>query len=53
MLQECNKFREYQARENLIELLETQLAERRKLINELLVNIESADALLQRKDYVA
>ena len=52
MLQECNKFREYQARENLIELLETQLAERRKLINELLVNIESADALLQRKDYV-
>lgn len=47
MLQECNKFREHQARENLIELLEKQLAARRKLTNELLVNIEKSDSLLR------
>ena len=49
MLQECNKFREHQARENLIELLEKQLAARRKLIKELLVNIEKSDSLLRPK----
>jgi len=46
MLQECNKFREHQARELLIELLEYQLAERRKLIAELDADIAKADALL-------
>ena len=50
MLQECNKFREHQARENLIELLEKQLAARRKLTNELLVNIEKSNSLLRRDD---
>ena len=47
MLQECNKFREHQARETLIELLEQQLAERRKLVRELQANIEKADGLLK------
>lgn len=46
MLQECNKFREHQARELLIEMLEKQLKERRKLISELKVHIEQADSLL-------
>jgi len=50
MLQECNKFREHQARETLIELLEEQLAERRKLVKELQANIDRADALLPTKD---
>jgi len=47
MLLECNKFREHQARETLIELLEQQLAERRKLVKELEANVEKADTLLQ------
>jgi hypothetical protein len=46
MLQECNKFREHQAREILIELLEKQLATRRKLAVELILNTEKADILL-------
>jgi len=50
MLQECNKFREHQARETLIELLEQQLAERRKLVRELQTNIEKADGLLKSKE---
>jgi hypothetical protein len=43
MLQECNKFREHQAREILIELLEQQLRERKVLIQELRECIERAD----------
>ena len=50
MLQECNKFREHQARETLIELLEQQLLERRKLVKELQANIEKADGLLPPND---
>jgi MED7 protein len=46
MLQECNKFREHQARELLIELLEEQLAERQKLVRELSANIAKAEASL-------
>ena len=46
MLQECNKFREHQAVENLIELLEKQLKERRALLEELQSSIAQADELL-------
>jgi hypothetical protein len=46
MLQECNKFREHQARELLIELLEQQLASRKALTAELKVTIARADELL-------
>ena len=45
MLQECNKFREHQARELLIGLLEQQLTERRKLVDELKTSIAKADEL--------
>ena len=50
MLQECNKFREHQARELLIELLEQQLAGRQKLVRELQTNIAKADEVLRTKD---
>lgn len=46
MLQECNKFREHQARELLIELLEHQLSERQGLIKELQAEIARADETL-------
>ena len=46
MLQECNKFREHQARELLIELLEQQLSARQSLITELDSRIERAEELL-------
>lgn len=46
MLQECNKFREHQAREILIELLEKQLQHRKMLIQELQEGMVQADALL-------
>ena len=46
MLQECNKFREHQARELLIELLEQQLAERKALVAELQTSIAKAEELL-------
>lgn len=46
MLQECNKFREHQSRELLIELLEQQLAERKKLVAELQTDIARAEELL-------
>ena len=49
MLQECNKFREHQARETLIELLEQQLAERKKLVHELLELTDKANELLQKR----
>lgn len=50
MLQECNKFREHQAREILIELLEKQLQERRKVLEEIQRHISIADELLPQKD---
>ena len=46
MLQECNKFREHQAREILIELMERQLKERRELLKEIQAGISRADELL-------
>ena len=46
MLQECNKFREHQAREILIEMLEEQLAERQKLVRTLREQITTAKATL-------
>ena len=46
MLQECNKFREHQARENLIELLEEQLRARKTAIGELREQIDKANTLL-------
>jgi MED7 protein len=46
MLQECNKFRDHQAREILIELLEKQLRHRKLLIKELRDVISQADDLL-------
>lgn len=46
MLQETNKFREHQSREILIELLEKQLAERQKLLEEVQEGIQKADDLL-------
>ena len=49
MLQECNKFREHQARELLIELLEHQLEERQALTKELKNEIAKADKLLLSK----
>ena len=47
MLEETNKFREHQARELVIEMLEKQLEERNKLLRELDDGIEQADKLLQ------
>lgn len=46
MLQECNKFREHQARETLIDLLEKQLETRKSLLVELQESIAEADAVL-------
>ena len=50
MLQECNKFREHQARELLIDLLEKQLEERKVLLRELQENVTEADALLDQDE---
>lgn len=49
MLQECNKFREHQARELMIELLEEQLGQRTSLLAELDTSIARADELLESK----
>jgi hypothetical protein len=46
MLQESNKFREHQAREILIEVLEKQLEDKRVLLKELRGGITKADGLL-------
>lgn len=47
MLQETNKFREHQARHNLIELLKEQLAERQRLTKKLQEETLEADEILQ------
>lgn len=47
MLQECNKFREHQARELLIELLEIQLSERQKALDEIREKVRRADDALE------
>jgi hypothetical protein len=46
MLQECNKFREHQAREVLIELLEKQLVGRREGLTVLKEQVEKANDVL-------
>lgn len=46
MLQECNKFREHQAREILIEVLEKQLDERKRVLQDLELQIARADEML-------
>ena len=48
MLQECNKFREHQARELLIELLEEQLEERRNVLKGLQTECIKADVILEQ-----
>lgn len=47
MLQECNKFREHQAREILIDLLEREQQYRKKIIANLESQIADADKLLE------
>jgi MED7 protein len=46
MLQECNKFREHQAREVLIELLEKQLVGRSKALSVLKEEVQKANDVL-------
>lgn len=46
MLQECNKFREHQAREVLIELLEKQLVGRSKALSVLKEEVQKANDAL-------
>ena len=46
MLQECNKFREHQAREVLIELLEKQLVGRREALLVLKEQVQKANEAL-------
>ena len=48
MLQECNKFREHQAREIFIETLETQLEDRQKALVVLKDEIEKTDNALEQ-----
>ena len=50
MLQETNKFREHQAREILIELLESQLEARQRLLKEVNEGIAQADSILNDED---
>jgi hypothetical protein len=50
MLQECNKFREHQAREMLIELLEEQLDQRREVLAGLQAEILKANEVLESKN---
>jgi MED7 protein len=50
MLQESNKFREHQAREILIDLLEKQLEQRGKILQNLRHQVSLADDLLRDID---
>ena len=47
MLQETNKFREHQARQNLIELLEEQIKERRAMLGRLRDEMAKVDGILE------
>mmetsp|Transcript_39739 Transcript_39739/g.45270 ORF Transcript_39739/g.45270 Transcript_39739/m.45270 type:complete len:95 (-) Transcript_39739:58-342(-) len=49
MLQECNKFREHQAREVLIELLEKQLTKRKAALKVLKDEAQKVQILLDNK----
>lgn len=46
MLKECNKFRQHQAREILIEILEAQLADRQRAAKELNVQVDESNIVL-------
>ena len=46
MLKECNKFREHQARELLIETLEAQLHDRKRAMDELKGQLSTSDDVL-------
>jgi len=46
LLLECNKFREHQARETMIELLQAQLRKRQELLQEINEKIELANDAL-------
>lgn len=48
MLQECNKFREHQAREVLIDLLEKEQQDRKEIIKNLRSQVAEADELLEK-----
>ena len=48
MLQETNKFREHQARHNLIELLEEQLKERQRLLEKLRLETTEVTGILRK-----
>jgi hypothetical protein len=51
MLKECNKFRQHQAREIMIEVLESQLTDRQNATKELNSQINEANRVLcQLKD---
>mmetsp|Transcript_13367 Transcript_13367/g.20352 ORF Transcript_13367/g.20352 Transcript_13367/m.20352 type:complete len:81 (-) Transcript_13367:675-917(-) len=50
MLQECNKFREHQAREVVIELLEKQLAGRKDVLCTLKEEVEKVNYVLNRME---
>merc|ERR1711862_128845 len=47
MLQECNKFREHQGREILIDILEKQLVDRRDAISRLRQQVDLVDQYLK------
>lgn len=46
MLQECNKLREHQAREILIDLLEKEQEDRKKILENLRSQVACADEVL-------
>lgn len=50
MLQECNKFREHQAREIFIEMLEKQLDCRKEVIKNLQREVEKGNNLLEEME---
>ncbi len=52
MMREANKFREHQARELMIEMLENQLQERKKCLIQLQGEIDSATAALHQLESV-
>ena len=53
MLQETNKFREHQAREILIEVLEKQLLERQTLLEELQEGMQHIDSIVPTEELKA
>jgi len=52
MMREANKFREHQAREIMISMLENQLQERKECLMQLQGDIDSAKAALQQLEAI-